>query len=640
MAGFLFVGLGAFGNELKKNKWYISVFTMLFLIFLTLFFPVMLGFGDSKPITFLRIISLAFGIFATVLRMRLILTLFGYTEGSAALYPFTSLRNESQSKQACAFKIADMQKNAIAVHEKLTKESAIRTYFGKAFTNFSKLDIQCVRRCGFGDVFGGIRSGKIFTEDGIFYSGRHIAGNVAQWILCVFILACGLVFTMQIRKSWIPREDRDGQVASSLDFAITLAADQFLVEEAVELILKRFILFVLRVLYFLDNAGVLQLDCILLGTFLESFCQRSIFDEEDDGEFACSLFAGGPEALCKMMDPFFRPASATGNPVSLDEMVSMVNATDLVAPVITLVSRAVSDNVSHQLNKLYPEHRFMVVTPFAVGTAAAFLCSISISLCLLPSITATTFKLRSGLIKSVTDPERRRAYLFLVNKGTYLFGSMFWGILASSLLIGVFAGSIVFFCTWQVTAFMAMRLLALGVGISVTLLLKWLVTRTCRVNLYQGLYRRNPLAANIAELLNESFNFATSVFFAIVRMAKLLFLTAYYVGRIDARFLEPSVGTYFDDKLIIDNDPNFFIADILITEAHRHPYIELLGAVYLYKLKYGESFISQAGSAWRLLFVTALMPWLQKYRFEAKGNGCMAVPKKMLQREESEVVDA
>jgi hypothetical protein len=34
------------------------------------------------------------------------------------------------------------------------------------------------------------------------------------------------------------------------------------------------------------------------------------------------------------------------------------------------------------------------------------------------------------------------------------------------------------------------------------------------------------------------------------------------------------------------------------------------------------------------------MPWLQKYRFEAKGKGCMAVPKKMLQREESGVDDA
>jgi hypothetical protein len=624
--------LGALGNDLKIYKWHIAVFTMLFLIFLTLFFPVMYGFGAIKPIIFLRIASLGFGTVATVFRMRHILNLFGYKEGAH----FTSLRNESQSKQACAFKVAGVQKNAITVHEKPTKESAIQTYYGKAFTNFSKLDIQFVRRCGLGDVFGGVWSGKIFTEDGIFYSGRHIAGNVAQWIMCVFIFGCGLFFTMQIKKSWIAQEDRDDQVASSLDFAITLAADQLLVQEAVELILKRFILFVLRVLYFLYNAGVLQLDCILLGTFLEGFCQRSIFDEEDDGEFACSLFAGGPEALCKIMDPFFRPASATGNPVSLDEMVSLINATDLVAPVMTVVSRAVSDNISHQLNKLYPEHRFMVVTPFAVGTAAAFLCSITIALWSLPSITATTFKLRSGLIRSVTDPERRPAYLQHVNKGTNLFGSMFWGILASSLLIGVFAGSIVFFCTWQVTAFMAARLLSMGVGISVTLLLKWLVTRTCRVNLYQGLYRRNPLMANIAELLNESFNFATSVFFAIVRMVKLLFLTAYYVGRPDARFLEPSIGRYFHDNFVIDIVPDYFIADILITEAHRHPYIESLGAVYLYKLKYGESFISRAGSAWRLLFVTALMPWLQKYRFEAKGKGCMAVPKKMLQRGESQ----
>jgi hypothetical protein len=42
------------------------------------------------------------------------------------------------------------------------------------------------------------------------------------------------------------------------------------------------------------------------------------------------------------------------------------------------------------------------------------------------------------------------------------------------------------------------------------------------------------------------------------------------VGRIDATFLDPSVGRYFDDKMVIDSAPNYFIADILLTEAHRH----------------------------------------------------------------------
>lgn len=60
----------------------------------------------------------------------------------------------------------------------------------------------------------------------------------------------------------------------------------------------------------------------------------------------------------------------------------------------------------------------------------------------------------------------------------------------------------------------------------------------------------------------------------------------------------------------------------VVHEAHRHPLIDRLGSIYMLRLKYKHDFCSDAGCAWRRLFVLALMPWLMKYRqkYEAKIN--------------------
>lgn len=54
--------------------------------------------------------------------------------------------------------------------------------------------------------------------------------------------------------------------------------------------------------------------------------------------------------------------------------------------------------------------------------------------------------------------------------------------------------------------------------------------------------------------------------------------------------------------------------EILIHEAHRHPYLETLAYLYMMQLRHRSGFAKRACSAWRLVFVLALMPWLHKYR--------------------------
>ena len=49
-----------------------------------------------------------------------------------------------------------------------------------------------------------------------------------------------------------------------------------------------------------------------------------------------------------------------------------------------------------------------------------------------------------------------------------------------------------------------------------------------------------------------------------------------------------------------------FRKDLLQHEAHRHPYLERIGTMYMMKLRHGEKFGREANTSWRLLFVFAV----------------------------------
>ena len=63
-----------------------------------------------------------------------------------------------------------------------------------------------------------------------------------------------------------------------------------------------------------------------------------------------------------------------------------------------------------------------------------------------------------------------------------------------------------------------------------------------------------------------------------------------------------------------DYIPHHFFKELLVHEAHRHPYIEQLAQMYLMRLRHRENFVTEAGSAWRQLMVMAIFPWLENHR--------------------------
>ena len=157
-----------------------------------------------------------------------------------------------------------------------------------------------------------------------------------------------------------------------------------------------------------------------------------------------------------------------------------------------------------------------------------------------------------------------------------------------------------------------------SIGILSIVVLKLIVFSVVTPRFYRGFYRNRPFAANIMMLMLDWANFALSIGFVVARIVKLMVAAFLFVGKIDTPLLVPGVS--FLDKI-----PEIFLKDILLHEAHRHPYIEQLGIIYLMKLRYSNDFGKQAGSNWRLLFVYALMPWMSKYRIQLGDDADDAV---------------
>lgn len=113
------------------------------------------------------------------------------------------------------------------------------------------------------------------------------------------------------------------------------------------------------------------------------------------------------------------------------------------------------------------------------------------------------------------------------------------------------------------------------------------------------------------DILHQAWNVGLTLGFVFARAAKMILISCVYIGRIDTNTLARHINFF---GLTIDEDDEAFHVDLLLHEAHRHPYIERLAMLYLVKFHQGSKFASRDGSRWRLLVVLALMPWLQRYR--------------------------
>mmetsp|Transcript_26472 Transcript_26472/g.39307 ORF Transcript_26472/g.39307 Transcript_26472/m.39307 type:complete len:1089 (-) Transcript_26472:205-3471(-) len=299
----------------------------------------------------------------------------------------------------------------------------------------------------------------------------------------------------------------------------------------------------------------------------------------------------------------------------------------LLVIAIPVVSRTVLSRIIKDVTKIDatntqtqgPENKTRLEWALAIGSVFSFLSAFTTTILYIPSVVSTTMKFRRGVLPTLRSEDFLHRYRFALDQTTLLFPGMVWGLAISSIVIGVLFGGLIYLILWPQTQQVALNIIGNLLGLSVVLIAKIIIMQIIRFSHYAAFYRTKPLSANVVNTCMECYAIGISLWFIMVRAIKITILAALYLGRTDTPLFASGVGIF--GPLEIDNWPTVTRKEILLHDAHRHPYLDTLGYLYMMQLRFRDGgFMKRACSAWRLIFVQALMPWLHKYRDVARPN--------------------
>jgi hypothetical protein len=183
-------------------------------------------------------------------------------------------------------------------------------------------------------------------------------------------------------------------------------------------------------------------------------------------------------------------------------------------------------------------------------------------------------------------------------------------MLGSGFLTFFLVGFIILLFVWPFSSDFMIMLVAWVLSLAIATLAKKLMASNCGRHLYKGFFRAKPAIANLVTLALECAYMGLGGGFLILQASQLFLCSVFFIGRFDVPLPSKRALCF---GCSIECASTSFISDMLVHEAHRHPYMERLSTMYMVKLK-NDSFGREAGACWRQLFVLELMPWLAKYR--------------------------
>mmetsp|Transcript_11119 Transcript_11119/g.16328 ORF Transcript_11119/g.16328 Transcript_11119/m.16328 type:complete len:948 (+) Transcript_11119:156-2999(+) len=286
----------------------------------------------------------------------------------------------------------------------------------------------------------------------------------------------------------------------------------------------------------------------------------------------------------------------------------------LVALAFLFALFALQNLITGFLESKIPNESDSIRIASVVGCIPAVLSATNVALTYIPSAFATILKYRSGFWPCLKD-YRWLQHRYAVDTVNIMFGAAIYATLFSGLISFALTAGVTYtiVTTNETVRQIADDIYPVLLGILLHLFIIFLLLYLFRKNMYRGFMRRRPAITNILNTFNEGWMTGIAFYMIPLRFVLLLCATFFYLGRLDTPFLAPGIG-WLLNKFPMDALPITFRRDLFLHEAHRHPYIERLGYLYLLKIGRREDFGTREGAAWRILFTLALCPWLGKYR--------------------------